>query len=176
MSEEWLTSADEIMRRAIRSLKPPPKMTVSEWSDEHRYLSQESSASPGRFKTEIVEYMREPMDMVGQPGVRRVTLMTSAQVGKSTVIENIIGYHMHYDPCPILHVSPTLESMKMFSKERLAPMIRDCPSLTGIVKESRSRDSGNTLANKTFPGGSHCNGGFKRTRRSRVPSRPRARM
>lgn len=143
----------QIARVTMGFFRPPPKQTVSEWSDAERYLSAESSASPGRFKTEIIEYFREPMDMVGKPGVRRITLMTSAQVGKSTVIENVIGYFIHHDPCPILHVSPTLESMKMFSKERLAPMIRDTPALQGLVKDPRSRDSGNTLNSKTFPGG-----------------------
>ncbi len=143
----------EIMSRVMPAFRPPPDMTVSAWADRYRRLSAESSAQPGRFRTEMVEYMREPMDMVGRPGVRRITLMTSAQVGKSTVIENVIGYFIHQDPCPILHVSPTLDSMKMFSKERLAPMIRDTPVLRGIVRDARARDSGNTLASKTFPGG-----------------------
>lgn len=146
-------SVDGIVSNVLRMFKPPPKMTVSEWADAERFLSAESSASPGRFKTEIVEYLREPMDMIGKPGIRRVTMMTSAQVGKSTFIENILGYFIHHDPCPILHVSPTLESMKMFSKERLAPMIRDCPALRPLVRDARSRDSGNTINSKTFPGG-----------------------
>ena len=146
-------SVSDIMSSVMPAFRPPPDITVSEWSDRYRRLSAESSASPGRFRTEMVEYMREPMDMIGKPGVRRITLMTSAQVGKSTVIENVIGYFIHQDPCPILHVSPTLDSMKMFSKERLAPMIRDTPVLRGIVRDARTRDSGNTLASKTFPGG-----------------------
>lgn len=153
ISDYTYASVRDLVRPTLAAFKPPPDMTVSEWSDEHRRLSAESSAQPGRFRTEIVEYFREPMDMVGKPGVRRISLMTSAQVGKSTVIENVIAYHMHQDPCPILHVSPTLESMKMFSKERLAPMIRDTPVLRDIVKDSRARDSGNTLASKTFHGG-----------------------
>lgn len=142
-----------LIEKALSAFAPPPPLTVSDWSDEYRRLSVESSASPGRFRTSRVEYMREPMDMISNSRVRRVTLMTSAQVGKSTVIENVIGYFMHQDPCPILHVSPTLASMKMFSKERLAPMIRDTPVLRERVKESRARDSGNTLDSKTFPGG-----------------------
>lgn len=146
-------TVDIIVANAMRNLMPPPDMTVSEWAEEYRRLSEESSASPGRYYVNRTEYAREPMDMVGKPGVRRVTLMTSAQVGKSTIIENIIGYLMDYDPCPILHVSPTLESVKMFSKERLAPMIRDTPSLRGKVKDARSRDSANTIFSKTFPGG-----------------------
>ncbi len=147
------SDVQKLIADSMKMMKPPPKLTVSEWADEERYLSAESSASPGRFRTEVVEYLREPMDMIGKPGVRRVTMMTSAQVGKSTVIENVIGYFIHHDPCPILHVSPTLESMKMFSKERLAPMIRDCPSLAPLVKSARARDSGNTLQSKVFPGG-----------------------
>lgn len=153
MEDYTFVSASEVLSYVMPVFRPPPDMTVSEWADKYRRLSAESSAQPGRFRTEIVEYMREPMDMVGKPGVRRITIMSSAQVAKSTVLENVIGYFMHQDPCPILHVSPTLDSMKMFSKERLAPMVRDTPVLRKIVKDARSRDSGNTLASKTFPGG-----------------------
>jgi phage terminase large subunit GpA-like protein len=144
---------ERLIRAVLSVLAPPPDQTVSEWSDENRRLSAESSASPGRWRTDMVEYLREPMDMIGKPGVRRVTLMTSAQVGKSSFVENVVGYFMHRDPCPILHVSPTIESSEMFSKERLAPMLRDTPVLRKLVKDAKSRDSGNTIRNKKFPGG-----------------------
>ena len=75
-------SVTDIMSNVMPAFRPPPDITVSEWSDRYRRLSAESSASPGRFRTEMVEYMREPMDMIGKPGVRRITLMTSAQVGR----------------------------------------------------------------------------------------------
>jgi phage terminase large subunit GpA-like protein len=146
-------NVQSIIGSALESLRPPPDMTVSEWSDNYRRLSAESSASPGRWRTETTEYLREPMDMVGKPGIDSISLMTSAQVGKSSFVENVVGYFMHQDPCPILHVSPTLSSMKMFSKERLAPMLRDTPVLRGLVKDARSRDSENTIETKKFPGG-----------------------
>ena len=40
-----------------------------------------------------------------------------------------------------------------FSKDRLANMLRDTPSLRGKVADPRSRDSGNTTFHKVFPGG-----------------------
>jgi phage terminase large subunit GpA-like protein len=40
-----------------------------------------------------------------------------------------------------------------FSKDRIAPMIRDTPALQGKVKDPRSRDSGNTVMHKSFTGG-----------------------
>lgn len=146
-------SANEMIGRVMELFAPPPDLSVSQWADEYRRLSPESSASPGRWYTSKVPYLKEPMDMVGRPGVRRISMMTSAQVGKSSFVENVIGYLMDYDPCPILIVQPTIESVKMFSKERLAPMIRDCPSLRGKVKDPRSRDANNTLMSKQFPGG-----------------------
>lgn len=144
---------DKLRADTLSVLAPPPDMTVSAWSDKYRRLSAESSATPGRWRTDVVEYLREPMDFVGNSRVRRITLMTSAQVGKSSFLENVLGYFVHQDPSPILHVSPTLESRDMFSKERLAPMIRDTPVLRGLIKDARSRDSDNTIAKKKFPGG-----------------------
>lgn len=66
---------------------------------------------------------------------------------------NTIGYYVDYDPAPILVVQPTLDMAQAFSKDRLAPMIRDTPALTDKVKDSKSRDSGNTILHKKFPGG-----------------------
>ena len=66
---------------------------------------------------------------------------------------NVIGYHVDHDPAPICCVQPTLEMAAAFSKDRLANMLRDTPSLRGKVADPRSRDSGNTTFHKVFPGG-----------------------
>ena len=42
---------------------------------------------------------------------------------------------------------------KEYSKLRIAPMIRDCPTLRAKVAEKKSRDSGNTILQKSYPGG-----------------------
>ena len=146
-------SIRDVIGRVMELFAPPPDMTVSQWADAHRRLSPESSASPGKWYTSKVEYLREPMDMVGKPGVRRISIMASAQVGKSSFVENTLGFLMSQDPCPILVVQPTIDAVKMFSKERLAPMLRDTPVLRGIVKDARSRDASNTIMSKQFPGG-----------------------
>lgn len=85
--------------------------------------------------------------------VEAVVIMSSAQIGKTEIINNIIGYHVHLDPAPILLLQPTLEMAESWSKDRFAPMLRDTKVLHGLVKDPRSRDSGNTLLHKRFPGG-----------------------
>lgn len=116
-------------------------------------LSPESSAEPGRWITDRAEYQRGIMDAINDPSIETIVLMSSAQIGKTEVINNVAGYFIDQDPAPILIVQPTLTMGQAWSKDRLSPMLRDTPALRGKVKEARSRDSGNTTMHKVFPGG-----------------------
>ena len=154
------TSMKKVDRKTVRLFKkiatilsPPPVLTVSQWADEYRRLSPEASAEPGRWNTDRAPYQRAIMDAVNDARCEDIIIMSSAQVGKTELILNIIGYYIDYDPSPILVLQPTLEMAQTFSKDRLAPMLRDTPALKGKVKDARSRDSGNTILHKTFPGG-----------------------
>lgn len=147
------SEATEIANEMFKALKPPPELTVSEWADEFRYLSPESSASPGKWRTSKAEYQRGIMDSTKEPGVKRVVIMSSAQVGKTSFVENIIGYFTSYDPCPIMVVNPTLEMSTTFSQDRLSTMIRDTPILTETFGDPKSKSSGNTILKKNFKGG-----------------------
>jgi phage terminase large subunit GpA-like protein len=66
---------------------------------------------------------------------------------------NVTGYYVHQDPSPILVIEPTLDIAEAYSKDRLAPMVRDTPVLSQLIQEARSRDTGNTILHKRFPGG-----------------------
>lgn len=134
-------------------LKPPPKLTVSEWADSSRKLSPEASAEAGGWLTSRAEYQRGIMDSFNDPDVYQIIVMSSAQVGKTEILNNVVGYHIDQDPSPMLVVQPTLDMAQTWSKDRLAPMLRDTPSLSGKVKDPRSRDSGNTTLHKSFTGG-----------------------
>ncbi len=140
-------------KAAHRVFRPPPKWSLSQWADARRYLSAEASSEPGRWKTIRTPYLREVMDTISDPAYQDVVCKFSAQVGKTEVELNACGYFIDQDPCPILWVMPTLELAEALSKERLAPMFRDSPCFRDKIKEARSRDSGNTLLSKTFPGG-----------------------
>ncbi len=136
------------------TLGPPPTLSVSQWADHYRILSRESCADPGPWSTDRVPYLREIMDAMSDPRIQRVVVMKSAQVGYTEgVVNNTLAYYIDQDPSPILVVQPTLEEAEKYSKEKLAPMIRDTPRLASKVAEVRSRASDNTIASKSFPGG-----------------------
>jgi phage terminase large subunit GpA-like protein len=83
----------------------------------------------------------------------KVVFMKGAQIGGTECGNNWIGYVIDKAPGPMLVVQPTVEMGKRWSKGRLAPLIEDSPNLRGKVKDQRSRDSGNTVQSKEFPGG-----------------------
>lgn len=139
--------------KALAGMKPPDDLTVTQWAERHRRLSSESSAEPGPWRTSRTPYLQEPMDAFTDPKVRRIVMVAASQVGKSELELNIIGYIIDEDPGSILFVHPTTIDAKEFSKLRIAPEIRDCPTLRRKVAAPKSRDSGNTLLQKTYPGG-----------------------
>ncbi len=93
------------------------------------------------------------MDAVSDPSVFEVWVMKSAQTGYTECLNNVLGYFVHQDPAPIMVVQPTQDSAEDWSRDRLAPMIRDTPVLRERFSTEKRRDSTNTLRHKTFPGG-----------------------
>ncbi|MFP4976375.1 phage terminase large subunit family protein [Paenibacillus sp. CN-4] len=143
----------KLFRGVAKLAAPPPDLTVSQWADAYRRLSAEASAEPGQWRTSRAPFQRGVMDAINDPRVQTIVMMFSAQVGKTEVLLNTIGYFVDHDPAPIMMVQPTEQMGEAFSKDRLAPMIRDTPTLGKKIRDVKSRSAGNTLMHKKFPGG-----------------------
>lgn len=137
-------------------MAPPPDLKISEWADAHRVLSSEASSAPGRWRCE--PYQREMMDAVVDDDIEQIVIMTCAQVGKTEILLNIIGYFASQDPAPMLQLQPTLEMAAAFSKDRVSGLFSLSPVLAKTISDTRSRDAkargaGATVFHKKFPGG-----------------------
>ena len=146
-----MTNLFELEKLAFEAFRPPKKLSLSEWADEYAYLSAESSAEGGRWRTQ--PYQIGIKDAITDPSIEQVTVMKSARVGYSKILNHVIGYHIHQDPCPMMIVQPTIEDATGYSKEEISPMLRDTPCLQGLVSDPKSKDGENTLLQKKFPGG-----------------------
>jgi len=134
--------------------EPEPRLTVSEWADLHRVLTSRSSKEPGRWRTARVPYMREPMDALSPSHpAQRVVIVAGAQIAKSETGNNWLGFVIHHAPGPMMLVFPTIDDARKESKQRIGPMFEECEVLKGLIASPRSRDSGNTILVKEFPGG-----------------------
>ena len=137
----------------LESFNIPDPLTASQWADDYRYLSPEAAAEPGKWYTIRAEYQRGIMDAATDPEIETVVVMSSSQVGKTEIINNIVGYFVQHEPAPILVVQPTDGMAQTWSKDRFSPMIRDTEVLKNLISSPKARDSGNTILHKLFPGG-----------------------
>lgn len=134
-------------------LKPLPKTSVSQWADNYRMLSSGISAEPGKWKTSRAPYQKDIMNAFTEPGIHRVVVKSSSQIGKSDMMNNVIGRFAHLDPCAIMMIQPTIDMAQDYSKTRIAPMIKDTKVLNNLFYDVKSRDANNTILSKVFPGG-----------------------
>lgn len=75
----------------LEGFTPEPILTVSEWSDRYRMLSQKASAEPGRWRTSRTPYLREIMDCLSSTSaVEEVVFIKGAQVGGPLALDTPI--------------------------------------------------------------------------------------
>lgn len=152
-TKKRMRAVDRTCAQAFEHYRPPEPLTVSQWAEKYRVLSRESSAEAGPWRNHRTPYMVEPMDAFNDPRVREIAIVAMSQSAKSEAELNIIGYIIDQDPGSTLYVQPNLDDAKKFSRLRISPMLRDSPRLRNKVSEVKSRDSGNTVLQKAFPGG-----------------------
>lgn len=66
-----------------KALRPKEKMSVSDWADKYMVLPGGSNKA-GKFRSDSVPYQKEIMNAITDSAVTEVTVMSSAQIGKTT--------------------------------------------------------------------------------------------
>ncbi len=144
-----------VIKPFLKGLKPIRRITVSEWAEAYRVLGRGVSNMAGPWRNSVTPYLVDVMDALSVfAPYKEVVFMKGTQIGATSVAENFIGYCMHITPAPIMNMFPTVSVAKRNSKRRIAPLISDSPALNSIVSPAKSRDGGNTVLEKEFPGGS----------------------
>jgi len=94
------------------------------------------------------------MDAFSNPEVERIVVMTSAQVGKTEILNNIVGYFVEHDPNgPLMIIQPSLEMARAWSTDRLAPLIDSTPQLKDLISDPKAKEGDNSILQKIFYNG-----------------------
>jgi phage terminase large subunit GpA-like protein len=138
---------------ALRAFAPRAELTIAEWAETYRELSEEEGALPGRYSLEETPVLRGILAAISDPNVRKVVSQKSAQVGYTVGVAcNVIGYHIHWRPSTVVALFPVQKSSKDFANEKLEPMIRATPVLAERVN-LKSRSPGTGTLRRKYPGG-----------------------
>lgn len=140
---------EELKSMTVSMFRPPSDMSVSEWADKYRRLAGSGSSESGKWHTDRAPYQREMMDAFSQRGIRDIAFMTAAQIGKTVMLSNMMGFVIDQRPGPSLLVMPAEDDTDNYSKERLAPDIDATP----VLREKVFGGNESTIRMKKFPGG-----------------------
>ena len=124
---------------ALKILKPPELLTVSEWADKHRILSEQDSSSPGHWRTSKTPYLKKVMDAFNDLSIYDITFCAGTQLGKTAAEQNMIGYAISQDPGPMMIVYPTEKLAEFTSERRLKPMFKLTESIKTRFFERESK-------------------------------------
>ncbi len=147
-------AAPRIHAAIARALAPRKPLTVSQWADANRIVSGKESSMPGQWRTSTVPYLREPMDALSsRSATHDVVLKFPIQSAKTAAAQNVIGYTMDHDPCPVMVCLPGEVSMNKWVAQKLNPLLDETPAVRAALSSVATRDSSNQRFFKDFAGG-----------------------
>jgi phage terminase large subunit GpA-like protein len=147
-SPESLAAFDQMLLDACAKMRPPEKLSCSQWADKYAMLPPEGASMPGKYYVSNAEYQREPLDAMSDPKVETSVLMWGSQIGKTQIGLIVTGYFVEHDPRPILIVQPTEDMAAAVMTDRIEPTIRDTPILAALFRQRKG-----DKFHKPFPGG-----------------------
>lgn len=140
------------VRRAVVQLVPPPDVLPSEWAEKNIRIPV-GNAIPGPINFDNAPYQPGMINVVKEPGVRRVDYMTGAQLGKTTIQQCITGYFIAHEPRSQIFAQPSQGDVQTFLETKLQPMIDANPSIAGKMAKPRGRHGVNNNRIKSYVGG-----------------------
>jgi phage terminase large subunit GpA-like protein len=146
----------DLMRSWLGMLAPPARIKPSDFAESQLMMPASSNAIPGPLR--LAPYQRELVNCIADPDTDIIVMQLSAQTGKSTALDCMIGWMMKVSPGPALHVSPTESRSADYVRERLSPLIASSPALKAIAGKGQDTRKGSTggsqsLASISYPAG-----------------------
>lgn len=139
-------------RRAAVNLVPPPDMLPSVWAESNVQIPV-GNAIPGPINFDNAPYQRGMLDVIKEPGIRRVDYMTGAQLGKTTIQQCITGYFIAHEPRSQIMAQPSQGDMQTFLETKLRPMLEANPAISSKMAKARGREGVNNSRIISYIGG-----------------------
>lgn len=126
--------------RVIRNvLKHQEPLSVSQWAEKFRVLDDSSNLA-GRWSNEITPYLKEIMDTLNDPDIRKTFFCKASQIGGTEALVNMICYIISQCPAPAMIVYPNDDLAKDISNDKLKPAFRLIPEIRKLFLENSSKE------------------------------------
>lgn len=131
-------TAPSWIHKAIQTLRPNERVTVSQWAEQKRTLA-DGAAIPGPWRNSVTPYLVGIMDAFSDETVEEIVFVKPTQVGGTTAMENMIGCLVDQDPAPTMVVYPSDDLAEATAETRLVPMFKSHPDTATKYREHESK-------------------------------------
>lgn len=144
----WYTDPREALRKAMPSLRPGERLTVTEAAEKYMKVRVGDQWQP--FRRDVTPYMVEPTDMIGSRKFRGLVFVGPSQSGKTQMLQAALAHAIMCDPGRVAFFQMTREAAAEFERNKLSPMIRNSPDLRERQAAGRGADN---MYQKLYSGG-----------------------
>lgn len=154
--------------KAVINLVPPPDILPSIWAERNVRIPV-GNAKPGPIRFDNAPPQRGMIDVIKEPGIRRVSYKLAAQLGKTTIQQCITGYFIEHEPKSQIFAQPSQGDIQTFQETKLRPMLDANPEISSKMAKQRGRDGVNNSRMISYIGGwlMFCWSGSPKTARGR---------
>jgi phage terminase large subunit GpA-like protein len=122
---------EQTLRKVERAWKevfqPPERLTVDAWVEKYINLPSRFPGNyNGPFRIDRAPYSGEWYRAVGSKDVRKVSLVTTTQCGKTIFLSNAAAFAICCNAGPILFIFPNEDLASSFAEDRLDPIFDEC--------------------------------------------------
>ena len=135
------------LRRGMEPMRAEPPQWLSEWAEEHFYLSAESSHTQGRW--EAYPFQLGIMDWMSDDRISELSVKKSKRVGYTKMLGAFMAYNACHRRRKLALWQPTDDDRDSFVKSEVDPMLRDVRAFDPVKLASAGED---TLKLKQFVG------------------------
>jgi len=123
MNDKVSIIVKEVLNKVFRL---PEKLSIIEWCQKYIVLSAMTSGHAGKYQIKKTPYLQAVYNDIENPRIRQVTMLKSAQIGATTLANNIILWYVANRNVPILYATSTNDMARAFSERSLHPSVQLC--------------------------------------------------
>jgi phage terminase large subunit GpA-like protein len=121
-----------------------------QWAEDNVWVDK-TSAFPGRYRASTAPWTKELMEVFADNEVREVSVMCSAQSGKTQALMVLLAWAIVEDPGPAMWVLAAQDEAEDFMQTRLLPTLMECPSIRRMMPRERSGKRKGTIDFASMP-------------------------
>ena len=108
------------------------------------------NARPGPISFKDMPYQRQILDAVQDPAIRRITIMSGAQIGKTLIAISLIGYYTLHEPRSQMYMQPSEPDLQKWLASKFEPIVDANDRFKKAYVPARGTEGPNNQIIKSF--------------------------